>query len=236
MTIMYFSRALISIIFIILINCNLFAQEFSFAAMSDSRGSVNGVNESVLTKLVNHLVTNQQEAKFLFFIGDMVDGNVHDADITISQLQFWKETMSPIYNNPDMIWPYIWPIVGNHEVRRREDEDNFRRLFQDVFMNGPDDEVGLTYSFDYNNVHFAVVNTNRWYYGDLIDTTDDRRDWHYLKYIDWLEKDLSAAHQRNVNHIFVLGHEMPFPIGGHLRDGLPNLGLKLTLPLDSTRL
>jgi len=39
-----------------------------------------------------------------------------------------------------------------------------------------------------------------------------------------------------VNHIFVLGHEMPFPIGGHLRDGLPNLGLKLTLPLDSTRL
>jgi hypothetical protein len=233
---MYFIKTLISITFIIIFNSNLFSQEFSFAAMSDSRGSVNGVNEPVLSKLVNHLVKNQPEAKFLFFIGDMVDGNVHDANITLAQLKFWKETMSPIYNNPNMIWPYIWTTVGNHEIRRRENENDFRKFFTDVFMNGPDDEKGLTYSFDYNNVHFAVVNTNRWYYGDLSDTTDDRRDWHYVKHLDWLEKDLSAARQRNVKHIFVFGHEMPFPIGGHLRDGLPNLGLTLTLPLDSTRL
>jgi hypothetical protein len=232
---MYFLRALTSTVFIIIINHNSFAQEFSFAAMSDSRGRVNGVNESVLTALVNHFVANQHEAKFLFFIGDMVDGNIYDADITKAQMQFWKETMSPIYNNPNMIWPHIWPTVGNHEIRRREDEANFRSFFQNVFMNGPDDEKGLTYSFDFNNVHFALVNTNRWYYGDLNDTTDDKRDWHYVKDINWLENDLFATRQRHVKHIIVLGHEMPFPIGGHLKDGLPNLGSNLTLPLDSTR-
>lgn len=233
---MHFLRIFTAIIFIAIINFISFAQDFSFAAMSDSRGSVYGVNEPVLSALVNHLVTNQQQAKFLFFIGDMVGGNIHDANITKSQLQFWKKTMSPVYKNPNMIWPYIWPTVGNHEIRRREDENNFRDFFQDVFMNGPPDEKGSTYSFDYNNVHFVLVNTNRWYYGDINDTTDDRADWHYVKHLDWLEKDLFEARQRNVNHIFVMGHEMPFPIGGHLRDGLPNLGLNLVLPLDSTRL
>lgn len=52
---------LISFIFI----PNLFAQEFMFAAMSDSRGKDRGSNEIVLSALVNHLVANQKEVKFL---------------------------------------------------------------------------------------------------------------------------------------------------------------------------
>lgn len=233
---MHLLKIFFSITIVLIFSFSLFGQEFTFAAMSDSRGDVNGVNEPVLSSLVNHLVTNQPEAKFLFFIGDMVDGNRYDADITKAQLKSWKELMAPIYNNPNMIWPYVWTTVGNHEIRRREDENTFRNFFKDVFMNGPEDELGSTYSFDFNNVHFVVVNTNRWYYGNISDTTDDRRDWHYIKHLDWLENDLSAARQRNVKHILVFGHEMPFPTGGHLLDGLPNLGLNFVLPLDSTRL
>ncbi len=52
---------LISLIFI----SDLFAQEFTFAAMSDSRGKDSGSNEIVLSALVNHLVANQKEVKFL---------------------------------------------------------------------------------------------------------------------------------------------------------------------------
>jgi predicted phosphodiesterase len=218
-----------------LISTNLKAQEFTFAAMSDSRGKYNGVNEPVLSALVNHLVENQPEAKFLFFMGDMANGSKDNPEQTYNQLLHWKKVMAPVYNNPNMIWPYIWPTVGNHEIQHREDENNFRRVFQDVFMNGPDDEKGLTYSFDYNNVHFVSVTTDRWYYGDADDTTDDSRDWHYIKHLDWLESDLKEARNRNANYIFVFGHEMPFPIGGHLRDGLPFLGMDFKFPIDSTR-
>ncbi len=37
--------------------------------MSDSRGKDRGSNELVLSALVNHLVANQKEVKFLMFMG-----------------------------------------------------------------------------------------------------------------------------------------------------------------------
>ncbi len=212
------------------------AEGFKFITMSDSRGPYNGVNDSVLTKIVNHILKTQKGVKFLIFAGDMVNGHENNPELTFNELMHWKEVMKPVYESPDFVWPKIWPVVGNHEIRHRKDEDNFRKAFPDVFANGPDDERGLSYSFDFGNSHFIIVNTDRWYYGDPDDTTDDRRHWHYVKHLDWLEKELSAAKKRGAKHIFVFSHEMAFPTGGHLRDGLPNLTRNLVLPLDSTRI
>ncbi|MCI0474102.1 MAG: metallophosphoesterase [Ignavibacteria bacterium] len=125
--------------------------------------------------------------------------------------------------------------VGNHDVQHRFDEDNFRKAFPDMPQNGPDDEKGLTYSFDFLNTHFIMITTNRWYYGNPDDTTDDRRDWRYVKHIDWLENDIISAKEKGAELIFVLSHEPAFPVGGHLRDCLPNLGKDVKLPLDSVR-
>ncbi len=223
-------------VLLIILNGSVIAEGFKFAAMSDSRGPYNGVNDPVLSALLNHLLETQPEVKFIVFAGDMVNGHKHDPERTFRELTHWKEVMAPAYKNPNLVWPKIWPVVGNHEIRHREDENNFRRAFPNVFNNGPDDEKGLSYSFDFGNSHFVVVNSDRWYYGDPEDTTDDRRDWHYIKHLDWLENDLADAKKRNVKHIFVFSHEMGFPTGGHLRDGLPNLGRDLVLPLDSTRI
>lgn len=228
-------RNIKSITFFMLFSSLLLADGFKFIAMSDSRGDYNGVNDSVLTKMINHIIKEQSDAKFIVFAGDMVNGHDDDPDRTYSELLHWKDVMSPIYNNENMIWPKIWPVVGNHEIRHRKDEDNFRKIFQDVFMNGPDDEKGLSYSFDFENTHFTIVNTDRWYYGDPLDTNDDRRDWHYIKHIGWLENDLQKARERNVDHIFVVSHDMIYPVGGHLHDGLANLGRKFKFPMDSTQ-
>ncbi len=54
------------------------AQNFKFAAMSDSRGSDNGVNTPVLTALVNHMLETSPDIKFVVFAGDMVNGHRHD--------------------------------------------------------------------------------------------------------------------------------------------------------------
>ena len=228
--------------FILLINLfsfifmpDLFAQEFTFATMSDSRGKDRGSNEIVLSALATHLVANQKEVKFLMFIGDMVEGSDDHPDTTLAELIYWKKIMSPVYNNSNMVWPYIYPVIGNHEARHPNDEDNFRSVFNNVIMNGPSDEKGLTYSLDYMNVHFVCVDTERWYYGDPNDLSDDRRDWHYVKHFDWLENDLQKANERNVNHTFVFGHDVPFPIGGHLHDGFPNLGRRFNPPVDSLK-
>ncbi len=213
----------------------LFSQSFKFIAMSDSRGSHNGVNDSVLTVIANHIVENHTDVKFIVFAGDMVDGSKKNPDQTYKELLHWKDVMSPIYNSPNFVWPKIWPVVGNHEIQHRKDEENFRKVFKDVYNNGPEDEKGLSYSFDFENTHFTIVNTDRWYYGDPDDTTDDRRDWHYIKHIDWLEQDLKSARERGIKHIFVASHDMLYPVGGHLHDGLPNLGRNFKFPMDSTQ-
>jgi hypothetical protein len=204
--------------------------------MSDSRGTDYGVNSGVLSALVKHAVKNHPDAKFVLFPGDLVDGSKTDPVYTCRQLEKWKEIMRPFYDNPNMVFPKVWVTVGNHEVQHREDESNFRKIFPFVYMNGPDDELGLTYSFDYDEVHFSFVTSDRWYYGNPADTTDDHRDWYYIKHLDWVEKDFREAKERGCKRLFIVGHEPAFPVGGHLRDALPNLGKELTLPLDSTRL
>ena len=220
---------------LLLLSNLLIAQGFKFVAMSDSRGSDNGVNTPVLSALVNHMLETNHDIKFVVFAGDMVNGHRHDPDRTKRELLHWKEVMAPVYNHPSIVWPGVWPAVGNHEIRHRDHEDNFRDVFQDVYMNGPKEQKGLSYSFDFGNSHFCVMNTDAWYYGDLSDTTDDRPDWHYIKYMDWVENDLKSAKERGIKHIFTFSHEMPFPIGGHLRDGLPNLGRNFKGDVDSTR-
>jgi len=225
----------IILLFSLVFNSYMISQNFKFIAMSDSRGANNGVNDTVLTTFVQHILETQPEAKFLIFAGDLVNGTKDNPDKTFRQLMHWKDVMAPIYNNPNMVWPKIWPVIGNHEVQHRKDEENFRKAFPNVFRNGPDDEKGLSYSFDFQNSHFTFVTTDRWFYGDPNDTTDDKRDWHYIKHIDWLENDLRSARERGAEHIFVVSHEMIYPTGGHLHDGLPNLGRKFKFPMDSTQ-
>ena len=212
-----------------------YAQSFKFAVMTDSRGSYNGVNEPVLSELVKHLIANHSDIKFLLFPGDFANGSKTGPDSTYQSWLFWKEIMSPIYKNDNLLTPKIFVTVGNHDVQNRFDETNFRKTFPDMPQNGPEDEKGLTYSFDFMNTHIIMITTNRWYYGNPEDTTDDRRDWRYIKHMDWLEKDIISAKEKGAEHIFVLGHEPAFPVGGHLRDCLPNLGKDVKLPLDSTR-
>ena len=226
----------LSALLFVLLSSVVFSQGFKFAAFSDSRGDYNGVNDPVVTALITHMMKTNPDVKFLVVAGDLVNGHHDDPNRTKRELLHWKEVMAPLYDNPNMVWPKIWPVIGNHEVQHPKDIDNFKEIFPDVFMNGPAGEKGLSYSFDFENSHFCMINSDHWYYGDPNDSADDRRDWHYIKDLDWLEDDFKAARERGVEHIFTFSHEMPFPIGGHLRDGLPNLGRDLTLPLDSTRL
>lgn len=199
------------------------AEEFDFAAMSDSRGMYNGVNKPVLEDLITHMLEKNKNIKFLLFPGDMIDGDKNNPEKIRGQLQTWKKIMEPVYNS-QMEWPYVWTVPGNHEIQNKNAENIYRLFFPDVYSNGPEDEKGLSYYFIYKNTLFIGIDTNRWYYGDVENPSDDRTDWRYIKHLDWLEKVLKEGKDKKAKHIFVFGHEPAFPTGGHLRDSLPNLG------------
>jgi 3',5'-cyclic-AMP phosphodiesterase len=120
----------------------------------------------------------------------------------------------------------------------RGTEAEFARRFVNP-SNAPDPEVrngvtgppylGNVYSFDFGNSHFVMLNTTYWYTtgGPASDRAlglkllgGNRNGYLMANQLAWLDKDLAAARQRGLRHIFVVGHEAPFPAGGHVADSM----------------
>lgn len=103
-----------------------------------------------------------------------------------------------------------YPAVGNHEVETPEDMDWLRRYGQSLeapdgspVRPGPPGCPTTTYSFDYRNAHFVVLNVYCDAGGDAV-TDGDVPDHLYY----WLAADLAATDRP---HIFVFGHEPAYP-------------------------
>jgi len=115
---------------------------------------------------------------------------------------------------------YMWyPVVGNHELpgdgsesyyganmdwlRSYNYDQNGSGVPPDIVNTGPAGCEETTYSFDYENAHFTVL--NQYYDGSSdVGTNGDVVDALYY----WLVTDLTATTQQ---YIFVIGHEPAYP-------------------------
>lgn len=106
---------------------------------------------------------------------------------------------------------YMWyPMVGNHELPGAGNEsypgsnmDWLRGYDYGAVNPGPSGCPETTYSFDYENAHFVMLNEYCDTTGDTV-TDGDVPDHLY----DWLVGDLSATDK---THLFVFGHEPAYP-------------------------
>jgi hypothetical protein len=105
---------------------------------------------------------------------------------------------------------YLWyPVVGNHESETPSDMDWLRahNLNGDTLPNivnvGPVGSEETTYSFDYEDAHFVVLNQ---YFNGISDTGSNGDVVDAL--FTWLEDDLNSTGKR---YTFVLGHEPAYP-------------------------
>jgi len=100
----------------------------------------------------------------------------------------------------DFIW---YPVVGNHEEETASDMVWLRGYDYGSVKTGPGGCPETSYSFDYANAHFAVLNEYCDENGDDV-LGGDVSDHLY----DWLIADLGTTTQE---HIFVIGHEPAYP-------------------------
>ena len=177
-----------------------YAESFNFIAMADSRGNNNGVNDVVLSRIVD--LVSQENAQFIVFSGDLVSGSCTDIVLT-SQLYHWRDVMNPIYNST-MYGAKVYAGPGNHDICNSGSESVWQSVFDDLPLDGPSGETYMTYSFDYLNSHFIMVDTNR------------TGNFHTINY-NWLANDLAST---SAEHIFVFGHEPAFPAGPHVGSSL----------------
>lgn len=183
-----------------------------FAVMGDSRaGSVIGVNEKVLSELVNECL--QRDIDFVLFPGDLVNGSGADLALFEGQLWNWIRVMQPLYD----AGIGVYACRGNHEIADMwyplpgelpDPADNCARRWLNVFGddkdplyelpdNGPDGEKHMSYSVVHKNA--LVVSLDE--YGGM-----NYRPLHYVNQ-EWLSSQLES----NVKpHVFAFGHEPAF--------------------------
>ncbi len=101
---------------------------------------------------------------------------------------------------PDFRW---YPVVGNHDTESGDDLAWLRTYDYGPVNPGPSGCPTTTYSFDYRNAHFVVLNVYCDADGDAV-TDGDVPDHLY----EWLAADLEATDQ---THVFVFGHEPAYP-------------------------
>jgi hypothetical protein len=178
---------------------------FKFAAMGDSRGIIHSVNENVLNLLLSDCQKREPNSAFMVFLGDMVMGSI-EHNITEHELIKWKNIVQENYKLP------VCPLAGNHETQSNKSQEEFKKLFANVPLNGPEDEKPLTYYFDYNGCRFIILDTC--YHGDT----------YRVRHMDWLENVLKDSEKNAIKYTFVFSHTPAFPtVGNHLNSGMTNI-------------
>ena len=106
---------------------------------------------------------------------------------------------------------YPWyTVIGNHDIQIDENMEYLRNLnrkgnsFANIVNRGPAGCEETTYSFDFNDVHFVVLNL---YYDGQKDNVLD--GVVSLPLLEWLEEDLK---QNKKKFTFVFGHEPIRPV------------------------
>ncbi len=158
---------------------------------------------------------------YLFFAGDLVMGYTDTIQLA-KELTAWKIIFEQSTLSTTKI--KLVTIPGNHEMMGGKNkpstepaERTWIRVMQKYIAgkNGPKineaDELQtnqqkLTYSFDYLNTHFIILNTD-----------PVGKEWR-VPY-KWIKKDLMAL-PKNTKHIFAIGHKAAFPYQNE--DGLNN--------------
>jgi len=195
------------------------AEPFTFAVAGDSQGTHTQINKEVLWRLMDDIQFRDSNTAFLIVTGDMIHGS-SDSQVAMRAMQEWQEIVTSHFHAP------VVPVCGNHEIQTEKTQEVYRQLFgSHVPQNGPEDEKGLSYYFDYNRCRFIILDTA--FYGDM----------YRVRHIDWLENVIKTARPTGVNHIFIFGHNPAWPVT-HTKNSLLNAANAIngeTSSLDATR-
>ncbi|MBI2440964.1 MAG: metallophosphoesterase [Lentisphaerae bacterium] len=163
-----------------------------FAVIGDTRGdntntpSAPWVNTDVLAAQAT-AITNDQ-AELVLVTGDLIYGVASSNDTNLAtQYAVWTNALAPVY----AAGIPVYPVRGNHETYG---DDTTGTAYLAAFsnslpVNGPTDELGLTYSFTHKNAFFAAL--------------DQYRNAHQVNQ-DWLTNQLAL---NTKPHVFTFGHE-----------------------------
>jgi len=168
---------------------------FSFIAVTDQQGSDESDFAHWSANINSIIDTYGNEISFVVDAGDFVNNGLNEAE--------WKMCL----NTAAMRKTTLVPVTGNHEGY------DYAGSFENHFTveNQPNaiTSKGSYYSFDYENVHFVVLNTDEKENEDLSKAQ-----------LAWFEDDLvKATNSDSTKWIIVVLHRSLYSSGDHSTDG-----------------
>lgn len=132
------------------------------------------------------------DTDFIVSTGDLVDHGNNNKQ--------WQGMFD--MGQKQLLHTYLMPATGNHEGKGQNATANYF-----VLPNQPqqDTETGVYYAFDYNNVHFAVLNS------EALDDNNALTE----EQISWLRGDIKGS---SADWNFVMIHKAPYSQGSHYKD------------------
>lgn len=134
------------------------------------------------------------DANFVVNMGDLVE-----IGQSYQHWNNWFAAANGVINNiPEM------PVQGNHETYKNNNYDSsspqdFTSQFS-VPQNGPDGHIGQTYSYNYGNIHFVVLDSQE-------DEEAPDNDSFLKQQASWLDNDLTNNTQK---WTIVMFHKTPY--------------------------
>jgi predicted phosphodiesterase len=185
------NKMVLGVLFVLFLTNAAFGRNvWKFMVTCDSRGYATGVNEYIMTEMVNQAI--EQEVDLVLFPGDLVGGILpYSQGPFLDQLINWRNVVQPAVDAGIK----IYSVRGNHD----HDPDDSVAIWKEVIVdaydlpdNGPDDEKYLTYSVKHKNALLVCF---------------DQYVHSHRNNQSWFDEQLAA--NKNV-HIFAVGHEPAF--------------------------
>lgn len=168
------------------------SKEVTFFHMADPQSQNETQYTRSWSKVLDTAFETYPDADFIVNTGDLVDHG--------DNFKQWSWVLNTGSNK--LMNTYLMPASGNHEGKgTNATVNNF------VLPNAPEQDTtgGVYYSFDYNNVHFAVLNSENLNEDEGL--SDDQ--------IEWLRKDMANS---DAQWKFVSIHKAPYSQGSHYKD------------------
>lgn len=194
-------------------------KDVTFFHMADPQSQSGAQYERGWASVVKTAFSLYPDASFIACTGDLVD---HGMNTNMWQ---WMFDTASSTGETDLKNTFLMPATGNHE-----EMDDYSTVSNFALPPLPEQDTvsGVYYSYDYNNLHIAVLNTN-----DL-----DENDALSEKQVEWLKNDMNKT---DADWKIVVLHKALYSNGSHYDDDdvcaireqlgslLPKLGIDLVL-------
>lgn len=168
------------------------SKDVTFFHMADPQSQNEKQYNRAWAKVIKTAFETYPDADFIINTGDLVDHG--------DNFKQWSWVLNTASDY--LMSTYLMPASGNHEGKgTNATVNNF------VLPNAPEQDTtgGVYYSFDYNNIHVAVLNSEN--LNDDEGLSDDQ--------IQWLQKDMADS---DAQWKFVTIHKAPYSQGSHYDD------------------